>query len=199
MDYRDLNDFELLNYVAEGNEDANNIVLEKYKPMINKFASKMINVCQNTGLEKSDLEQEGLLGLIHATETFSDQKDTSFYTYAKTCIERAIISAVISSKRLKHKILNESLSFDSDELTNSKLLKDDLTNPENIIIDLDTEDYIINKIKKVLTDLEDQVFQLMIAGFNYKEIADLLDKDSKSIDNSIQRIKKKIKDILNEK
>lgn len=196
MNYRDLNDFELLNYVAEGNEYAHDIVIEKYKPVINKFAIKMINACHNTGLEISDLEQEGLVGLMHAIETFSDQKDTAFYTYAKTCIERSIISAVISSKRLKHKILNESLSFDSEELNNEKLLKDDLNNPENIIVDLDTEDYIINKMKTVLTDLEDQVFQLMIAGFNYKEIAELLDKEPKSIDNTIQRIKKKVKDVI---
>ena len=147
MNYKDFNDYELVNFVAEGNEDANEIIMEKYRPIVKKFAFKMMNICQNTGLEMSDLEQEGMLGLVHAIETFSDQKDTSFYTYAKTCIERAIISIVISSKRLKHKILNESLSFDSDDLDNNKYLKDDLTNPENILMDLDTEGYIINKMK----------------------------------------------------
>ena len=176
MDYRDYNDYELLSYVAEGNEDANNIVIAKYQPLIKSFSSKMLTACYNSGMELADLEQEGMIGLIHAIETFSDQENTTFYTYAKTCIERRIISAVISSKRLKHKILNDSLSYDSEELQSDKILKDELNNPENIVVGLDMEDHIVNQLKDKLTDLEGQVFELMLAGFDYKEMARLLGK-----------------------
>lgn len=199
MDYRDYNDYELLNYVAEGNEDANNIVYEKYKPLIRSISLKFISNCENTGLELVDLEQEGMIGLTQAINSFSDQKDASFYTYAKTCIRRSIITAVVTAKRKKHQILNESLSFDNDDISCEKILKDNQMNPENIIVGLDMEDNLINKIKNKLTDLEDQVFQLMISGFGYKEIAELLDKDKKSIDNTIQRVKSKIRDIINTK
>lgn len=198
MDYNDYNDYELLNYVAEGNEEANNIILKKYEPLINAIALKMLKYCNNSGLEKSDLVQEGLIGLNHALNFFSEQKNTTFYTYAKTCIERKMISAVISSNRLKHKILNDSLSYDDEDSFFERIFKDDTTNPELIITDLDMEEELLTKIKENLTDLESQVFELMLSSFSYKEIADILDKDVKSVDNTIQRIKTKVKKILEE-
>lgn len=196
MNYKEYNDYELISYVAEGNEDANNIIIEKYKPLIRNISVKFISKCQNTGLELSDLEQEGMIGLNHAIEHFSEQKNTTFFTYASTCVERKIISTIIGAQRKKHKILNESLSYDNEDLTDSKYLKDDNHNPENIVIGIDMEDELINKVKNKLTDFEDQVFQLMVAGFSYKEIANLLDKDKKSIDNAIQRVKNKVKDVI---
>lgn len=198
MNYNDLNDYELVSYVAEGNEDANAIIMEKYQPVITKFAKKMMDNTINTGLEISDLEQEGRLGLIHAIDTFCEQKDAAFYTYAKTCIERSIISAVIRSKRLKHKFLNESLSYDSEEIDVNKLLKDNVLNPENIILSSESEEKIIKKMKNKLTDLEQEVFQLLIAGFSYKEISVILDKDIKAVDNTIQRVRRKLKEYLME-
>lgn len=198
MDYNNYNDYELLNYVFEGNEEANNIILKKYEPLVNSIASKMIKYCSNSGLEKSDLVQEGLIGLNHALVHFQEQKNTTFYTFAKTCIERKIISTVIGSKRLKHKILNESLSYDDEENSFDKIFKDEKNNPELIVTDLDIENELMKKIKNVLTDLESQVFELMLSNFTYKEIADILDKDVKSIDNTIQRIKTKVKKIINE-
>ena len=75
MYYTDYNDYELLNYVSEGNEEANNIILKKYEPLINTIALKMLKYCNNSGLEKSDLVQEGLIGLNHALNFFSEQKN----------------------------------------------------------------------------------------------------------------------------
>ena len=68
MEYKDFNDYELLDYIAEGNEDANNIIIKKYEPLINKIAVKMLSFCKNNGLEKNDLIQEGMIGLNHAIE-----------------------------------------------------------------------------------------------------------------------------------
>lgn len=196
MEYKDFNDFELLSYIAEGNEDANNIIIKKYEPLINKIATKMYPYCRNNGLEKSDLIQEGMIGLNHAISRYQEKSDILFYTYAKTCIERKILSVVIGSNRNKNKILNESISYDDEENLLLKVIKDTTPSPEEAILDIELEEDLILKIKESLTDLEDQVFSLLIAGFKYKEIAEILEKDEKSIDNTIQRLKAKIKKIV---
>ena len=197
MDYKDFNDYELLNYIAEGNEDANNIILKKYEPLINKTALKMLPYCKGNGLDLSDLVQEGMIGLNHAIERYREMENTLFYTYASRCIERKIISVVISSNRNKNKILNESISYDDDENLIMRFVKDNSPGPEEILISEELEEKLLFKIKGKLTDLEEQVFTLMINGFKYKEIAEILDKDEKSIDNTIQRLKAKIRKLLN--
>lgn len=198
MEYQDYNDYELVNYIAEGNEDASEILIHKYTPLVNHIASQMFNLCTNTGLEYVDLKQEGMIGLMNAIDTFDDQKDAVFYTYAKTCIKRNILTTITTAKRLKHRILNESISFDSDDF-NNYLLKDVVNIPENIIVDSDYTEKLLTQVHNKLTVKETQVFNLLIAGFNYKEIAELLEQDTKSIDNTIQRIKRKLRNILNDK
>lgn len=201
MDYKDYNDYEILSYVAEANGEAMDLMFEKYQPLIQATANRMFCYCKNTGLEFNDLIQEGMLGLNLAIHTFETNKDTSFYTYAKTCIERKMISLIVGSTRLKHKILNESISFElSDEYdekyTNQKCLEDNSFNPENVLMDSETEEELIRKAKLILTDFEFQVFELKRNGFNYREIAEILDKDTKAVDNALQRIRNKVKDIL---
>ncbi|MDD2435064.1 MAG: sigma-70 family RNA polymerase sigma factor [Bacilli bacterium] len=202
MNYRDYNDNELISYIKENNEEANNIIFEKYRPLIIGASQKMFNYCKNSGLELNDLIQEGMLGLNQAINSFDTTRDITFYTYAKTCIERKIVSLVVASRRLKHKILNESISLevynDSEEIVSlDKLLGDNSYNPENIIFDMEKNNELIDQIEKNLTSFEQQVFELKINNFNYNEIAEILDKDSKSIDNALQRIKTKIKNELN--
>lgn len=196
MQYKDYNDYELLNYISENNEEANEILFEKYKPLIINFSNKMYKYCHNKGLEINDLIQEGMLGLNLALKNYNQDKEASFYTYAKKCIERKIISLVISTCRLKHKALNDSISFEiklNEDDTFEKLIEDNSYNPEEMIINLERENEIIEKAHTILTDLERQVFDLKISGFNYKEIATILDKSPKTIDNAIQRLKSKIK------
>ena len=185
-DYTDYNDYELLNYISEGNEDANNIIIKKYEPLITKVAIRVLPYCKNNGLELSDLIQEGMIGLNHAIEKYHEQGTTLFFTYAKTCIERKMLSVVISSNRKKNRILNESISYDDEENLLMKFIKDSTPNPEETVID----------IEKELTDFENEVFSLLISGFKYQEIAEILEKDKKSIDNAIQRIKQKLKNKL---
>lgn len=202
MNYQEFNDYELLSYVKENNEEATNILYDKYKNIINKTAYKMYNYYKNTGLEQNDLAQEGYYGLSLAIENFNDSMDTSFYTYAVTCIERKMISAIIASNRQKHKILNESVSLekyndDDDIVEIQSLLVDNSYNPEKIILDNEGTLSLIEKIEQNLTDFETTVFELKISNFSYKEIAEILNKDPKSVDNAIQRIKLKIKKELN--
>lgn len=197
MDYAELNDYELISYINENNEEANNIILKKYEPLINSIVNRMMKYCPYLGLEKSDLIQEGLIGLNHAIGYFNEQKDITFYTYAKTCIERRLISVIVSAKRLKHKNLNESISFDSDtDGTLDFMLKDDSTNPEKIVLNEEMNNELIGLVKEKLTGFESQVFDLMLSYFSYKEIAQMLDKEPKQVDNAIQRIKFKVKETL---
>lgn len=201
MEYKDYNDNELLWYVAEKNEAALDILYKKYEPFIINFAKKMFEYCKYSGLEMNDLVQEGMLGLNDAITKFNDQKNVTFYTFAKTCIERKIISCVVSTRRLKHRILNESISYETDLKddggTLEYLLRDNKHNPESMLLHTENEKKIIELTKESLTDFEQQVFELKISNFSYKEIAEILDKDKKSIDNALQRIKTKMKKILN--
>jgi len=201
MNYKDYNDYELINYIRENSEEANEILFEKYKPMIVNLATKMVNYSPNLGLEINDLIQEGMLGLNTAINSFDENDETSFYTYAKTCIERKIISTMVGAKRQKHKILNESMSieiYNDEEGSNvmEGLVADNSYNPENLIVQTEDGNTLYEKIVEQLTPLEQQVFELKAGGFKYKEIADILDKEPKVIDNALNRIKNKIKSII---
>ena len=196
MDYRDLNDYELVSYVADNVEEANEILIEKYQPLIINTCNKLMKYINNCGIDRNDLIQEGMLGLSSAISYFKETKDAKFYTYSKTCIERKMISAIITANRQKHKILNESLSYDAPDLLTDKYLKDSNQDPLLILTNSDSLSNIENKLKAKLTAMEKQVFDLMLAGFKYKEIADILNKDIKSIDNAIQRIRTKAKNIF---
>ena len=197
MEYKDFNDYELVYYIHDGNEDANNILIKKYEPLINKVALKMLPYCKGNGLELEDLVQEGMIGLNHAIERYKEQEDILFFTYAKKCIERKIISVVVGSNRNKNKVLNESVSYDNDENQIIKYLQDKNPSPLEEVVNIEKEEDLLKEFKKNLTDFEKQVFELHISGFKYKEIAELLDKSPKSIDNTIQRIKTKLKKQMN--
>lgn len=199
MNYDDINDYEVLSMVAD-NEDATELLFKKYKPLIIGLAKKTYGMTQNTGFDLNDLIQEGMIGFSTAINTFDENKDTTFFTYAKTCVERRLISLVKSASRFKHQILNESYSVEdlaSDNKSLENLLEDSTSNPENKLIDDENTKELIKNIQKTLTNLESAVFELKISGFTYKEIAEILDKDSKSIDNAISRIKIKVQKYLN--
>lgn len=200
MNYQDLNDYELISYVCENDEDARNILLKKYEPLISSLVSRIMKYSTYIGLDRNDLMQEGFIGLNHAMDYFNERKDITFYTYAKTCIQRKLISAVLAAKRQKHRPLNDALSIDNEkeDMVPDKFLRDDSGNPEEILLDEAKTEFLKKAIRTSLTEFEVQVFDLMIASFNYREIAEFLDKDRKQIDNAIQRIKTKVKEKLKE-
>lgn len=198
MDYRDYNDYELISYINENNEEANNILIKKYEPLIHSIANRMLKSCPYIGLDESDLVQEGMIGLNHAISYFNEQRDIIFYTYAKACIERKMINTIIAAKRLKHRALNESISLnvDDEDISFDKILKDEQSNPERIVVDEVETEKLIETIRLTLTDFELQVFELMLSYFKYGEIAEILDKDKKQVDNAMQRIKNKVREKL---
>lgn len=191
--YDNINDYDLLDKVSD-NELATEKLFEKYKPLINKIASKAYYKNQKSGFELNDLIQEGMIGFSVALNTYNEKRDASFFTFARMCIIRKISSSITRAKRQKHLILNESISVEniSDDLNKKeKIFMDYDSNPENILITDENIREIMNDIERDLTNLEKEVFELRTAGFNYKEIAELLEKTPKSIDNAISRIKTK--------
>lgn len=199
MDYKEFNDFELVYYAKNNQEEGMEILYKKYEPLMKNEARRLIKFGKNLGLELNDFLQEGMLGLSKAVMIFDEEKETCFYTFAKTCIERSMITLITNNARLKHKILNESLSLEvvdedgSHDLFGS-VLQDIHSNPEKQLILKEEDEELTIALRKNLTDLEVQVFELKLNDFNYKEIADILNKDAKSIDNALQRIKLKLKE-----
>ena len=196
MNYTDLNDYEILNLISEDNEDATELMYTKYQPLITKTAKKFLKYTKGSGLELNDLVQEGMIGLNKAIDTYQDTKEASFYTYAKNCIEKKLISQTIAAKRLKHQALNNAVSidatFENSTASLSDFIKDERVDLEAKVLSNEYIQDILDKLEKILTDFEMQIFELKINGFTNKEIADLLDKEQKQIDNAYTRARKKL-------
>lgn len=198
MNYKDYNDEELLMYVKEESEDANTILCEKYKPLVLSIAQKHYFPNYNLGIELSDLVQEGFLGLNTAIHHYNDRGDNKFFTFAKKCIERNIVSLIVGANRKKYKALNESLSLNVYLETNqlSKLEKSLFNKEDDPLIKLmfgETKEDLFTRIKNELTNLELKVLLLKIEGLSCKQISKEIGKDSKCVNNAIARIRKKIK------
>lgn len=199
--YEEINDYELLDKVSD-DEIATEELFKKYKPLITSIAKKAFYKSKMNGLELNDLIQEGMIGFSIALNTYNEKREASFYTFARLCIIRRIVSSIQSYNRLKYQVLNESLSVDS--ITENvqdieRIFSDYESNPETMLI---TDEELKTKIKNInkgLTNFESEVFELKIAGFDYKEIAEILEKPVKSVDNAINRIKTKIHNYLKEK
>lgn len=201
MNYNDYNDNELLYYVSENNEDANEIIFKKYEPLIKATANDMYKYCKNSGLELNDLIQEGMLALNNAIEKYKEEKNIKFSLFAKTCVKRRLISIVLSTKRKKNRALNDSISFELPEDEKYKfdhIFSDNSFNPENLVLNHEYNKSLFENIKNSLTNLEFQVFEMKMAGFSYKEIEEMLEKDHKAIDNAVQRLRLKIRKIIEE-
>ena len=198
--YRDWNDYELISLAQEHNEDAVNILHEKYQPLINKKSRKFFKYLQNKGVELSDLIQECTIGFEEASQNVNSSDDVSFYTFANVCMDRQLMSELTRQNRDKYKFLNEAVPLetineDNDTSNLIDFIQDNTNNPElGLLFDEEFKE-LYAKISKQLTELEECVFKLKLQAFSYKEIADILDKDEKSIDNAIQRIKTKIKNM----
>jgi len=202
--YDDYNDYELLYLVSESNEDANDIIYKKYRPVVEMKARKTYKNVSSLGLDLNDLIQEGMIGLSEAIRDYKEQKDVKFITFANLCIDRQINSAILMANRQKHKFLNNSISIDTTVNDSEKTLIDFLfddskLNPEEFLLEEESQKELIDLIKLKLSSAEAKVFDLKIQGFTYKEIANILNKTPKSVDSSLQRIRLKTSKILEEK
>lgn len=198
MNYKDFNDYELLDQIYSCSEDANEILLYKYRPLIVNEATKYIKYSKG-GLDLNDFVQEGLLGLNDAINTFRNEREANFGTYARLCIRRRMTNLIKTTMLNKNKILNDYVPIDADEDEQvDRYVADTKVDPIKVLEDFDFEDRLLRKAHDVLTTNEREVFDLKLNGFNYKEIASITGKDIKVIDNSIQRIKVKLKKVIEE-
>lgn len=202
FNYDEKNDLELLRLARDGDKFAEEALLERYKNLVRVKARTFFLI----GADKDDLLQEGTIGLFKAIRDYKEDNDTTFFSFADLCVTRQIMTAIKTANRQKHIPLNSSVSlnrsvFDEDEnSTYLELLSDkNLTNPETLFIGNEERENIEAKILKALSKLERQVLVYHLRGLKYTEIAKLMDKDDKSIDNALQRIKKKVLNIFKEK
>lgn len=196
------NDEELLYLISDNNEETQSVICKKYKPVISFYANKYSSYVEGKGLDYNDLYQEGLIGLLNAIDGFKEQKDIKFSTFAFLCIKRKILTAVKNANRKKHSILNESYSLDyklDDDLASfDNLLSANEGGIEDILVTRENNEYFNKRINESLSDFERMVYDLRINNFTYDEIAQTLGKTQKSIERTLDRIRIKIKRILNE-
>lgn len=187
--YNEYNDYELVFLAQEGNEDAINIIYKKYKPIIVKKSKLAIYSTKNSGSEINDVMQEAYLGLEEAIKNFSQNDEATFYTFANLCIDRKISNYIRKMVNKKNILLNEAIFIDE----NMENYLKDTTDIENNLIRKVMKEEIINKIYDKFTTLEKDVYNLLVDGYSLAEISNKLDKDIKSIYNTIDRIKQKVK------
>ena len=197
-----LDDNKLIQKIKNGDKKALNYLLEKYTEVVSMKAGKYFIV----GAEKEDIIQEGLIGLFKAIKSFDPEKQSSFKTFANLCVERQLQTAIKSSMRQKHMPLNSYLSLNIsayDENEDTSLLEvfeteNAAEDPLDIVTKKEYYISVEDRIDETLSDFEKQVLHRYTNGESYTEIAEKLDAPVKSVDNAIQRIRKKtIKNILN--
>lgn len=201
--YNNMNDEELIELIKSGDKYAIDFLIEKYKDLVNMKVGKYFMI----GAEKEDIVQEGMIGLFKAIQSYKTDKQNSFKTFANLCVERQLITAIKTSNRQKHQPLNSYLSLSSsaynneDDENNSEMIEFfDSHTTEDPLETLTKKEYykkVENAIDTTLSSFEKQVLQRFIKGESYVDIAARLDAPVKSVDNAIQRIRKKaIKNIL---
>ncbi len=199
--FTDLKDSQIASLASNGDEEALNFLLSKYK----QFARNKARSYFLIGADREDIIQEAMIGLFKAIRDYNPEKQSSFYTFADLCITRQIITAVKTATRQKHIPLNSYVSiYNSVEESSDRSLLDTLPktsdlDPENIIIEEEGKIEIEKKMLEVLSGLEQEVLMLYLKEKSYVEIAELIDRDTKTVDNALQRIKKKLDKYLSER
>lgn len=199
--YDEINDQELITMVHESSDEAKDILFRKYQYVINIEMKKYMRIAKVLGYDYHDLYQDALVGFSDALNSYRDDKNCSLASFITLCVDRKLQVAIKKAGRMKNQLLNESLSleyiYSSYTAPLKDLLSDNMQNDplENIVKEEQKEE-LVNSIKKSLSDNEYEVYCLMVNGLKYDEIATLLDKDLKQVDNAMQRIKNKVKKII---
>lgn len=197
--YEDQADEELVEAVREGDTDALEYLIQKYRNFVRAKARSYFLI----GADREDIVQEGMIGLYKSIRDFRGDKLSSFKAFAELCITRQIITAIKTATRQKHIPLNSYVSLDKpiyDEDSDRTLLDVICTvrasDPEELVINQEEFDDIEGKMSELLSDLERKVLMLYLDGRSYQEIAVDLARHVKSIDNALQRVKRKLEKYL---
>ena len=203
-EYQKLADEELIQKLREGDERIMDYILEKYKPLVLRKANAMFLI----GGDTDDLIQEGMIGLFKAVQDYDPKGGASFSSFAGLCVSRQMYTAIKASQRKKHLPLNSYVSIyasasDNPE-ENGLSIVDTIeagkeSNPELMILGEEYTNAFEEELKEKLSKLERKVLYLHLQGMEYLNIAEFMDKSPKTIDNALQRIKAKARQLLEEK
>ncbi len=199
----DLEDEEIIHRIRNGCKRGMEHLIEKYKPLVRAKSRSYFLV----GADREDIVQEGMIGLFKAIRDYREEKSIPFRMFAEMCITRQIITAVKTATRQKHIPLNSYVSLnkrifdeDSDKTLIEMLQEVSVTDPEELFISKEDYSVIEHKMVELLSPFEKQVLTMYLGGIAYQDIARQLNRPVKSIDNALQRLKKKIeKSLLNDK
>ena len=195
IDNSQQDEYDIVLKASKGDKIALEYIIKKYKNFVKTKAKSYFII----GADKEDIIQEGMIGLYKAVRDFDASKTNSFKGFADICITRQIITAIKTATRQKHIPLNSYISLNKpvyDEESERTLLDiiatSIVTDPEELIISKEELKHIESKMNELLSDLELQVVEYYLNGKSYQYIADKLKRDVKSIDNALQRVKRKL-------
>jgi RNA polymerase sporulation-specific sigma factor len=201
---QELEDHDLVEQVRSGDERSLEVLLARYR----KFARSKARTYFLAGSDKEDVVQEGMIGLFKAIRDFDPAQATPFRAFAELCISRQILTAIKTANRQKHQPLNSSVSLDapayggdnSDTSVGDSLVASTfITDPAEIVISAEEIEALRDSMRGSLTELEGDVLRLYMDGKSYEEIAGVLGNHVKSIDNALQRIKRKVQRHIEER
>ena len=204
MVYEEYGDEQLINLLHESSEEAKDILFDNYKYIIDIEIRKYMSMANMLGYDYNDLYQDALVGFSEALNCYREDKAAALSSFITLCVDRKLQVSIIKAGRMKNKLISDSLSLDYqyDQFTSPlrDIISDNSLNDplENIIKDEKLSD-LTKKIEDKLSSGEYEVYALMISGLKYGEIALLLNKNPKQVDNTIQRVKHKIKNIIEDK
>jgi len=201
-DFESMTDEQVVLLAQETDSPALEYLLNKYKNFVRTKARSYFLI----GADHEDIVQEGMIGLYKAIRDYKAERLSSFRAFAELCVTRQIITAIKTATRQKHIPLNSYISLnkpiyeeDSDRTLLDVITEEGMSNPEEMIIDREDLSVIEGKIGQMLSDLEKEVLVRYMEGKSYVEIADEMHRHVKSIDNALQRIKRKLLKYLEEK
>lgn len=199
QDFEEMADEDVVQDAREGNVEALEYLINKYKNFVRAKARSYFLI----GADREDIIQEGMIGLYKAVRDFRSDKLSSFRAFAELCVTRQIITAIKTATRQKHIPLNSYVSLnkpiyeeDSDRTLMDVLSGTKVSDPEDLIIDREEFGDIEEKMGEILSDLEWKVLMSYLDGRSYQEIAGDLKRHVKSIDNALQRVKRKLERYL---
>ncbi|WP_407058507.1 RNA polymerase sporulation sigma factor SigH [Paracerasibacillus soli] len=199
---RKLDDEEIISLIHEGNDQALDYLIHKYKNFVRAKSRTYFLI----GADREDIIQEGMIGLYKAIRDFDGDKLTSFKGFAELCITRQIITAIKTATRQKHLPLNSYISLDKpiyDEESDRTLLDviagSKSIDPQELLINQEKHGDIENKLAESLSDLERRALHLYLDGKTYQEISVDLKRHVKSVDNALQRVKRKLEQLIENK
>jgi RNA polymerase sporulation-specific sigma factor len=200
--FEGMTDEQIVKLAQDADGAALEYLLNKYKNFVRTKARSYFLI----GADHEDIVQEGMIGLYKAIRDYKAERLSSFRAFAELCVTRQIITAIKTATRQKHIPLNSYISLnkpiyeeDSDRTLLDVITEEGMSNPEEMIIDREDLSVIEGKIGQMLSDLEKDVLVRYMEGKSYVEIADEMHRHVKSIDNALQRIKRKLLKYLEEK